>query len=316
MPLPTALIARLKRRGLVKANVNDDSAPEEEVIAEDYDDHSKTRFNDNSESADRPNLFLQESILENLIRESGGGDRDNALGCPNKYNIYHICTKYCHEHWTLKHPSPTTERKRIKMMKKYPLPNGWKEVYDAGVGRHYYWRMGTEDVTWLPPTHPRAKVTPPANKLRAIFKEELALKRATITNIITKTPDVSDGEDEDDDEDDSDEDDLDEEEVRIKEKKPPKKIEKYDKITSNKWRIGKRAQDLDPMDPAAYSECGRGTWSTGLEKKNEAKTGADVTASGPLYQMRPYPSPGAVLRMNAGGKPGPQEEKDADEEDD
>lgn len=42
----------------------------------------------------------------------------------------------------------------------------------------------------------------------------------------------------------------------------------------------------------------RGKWSDGLARHNEAKTGADTTASGPLYQMRPYPSPGAVLRSN------------------
>ena len=42
----------------------------------------------------------------------------------------------------------------------------------------------------------------------------------------------------------------------------------------------------------------RGKWSTGLEGHGEAKTGVDVTASGPLFQQRPYPSPGAILRMN------------------
>ena len=42
----------------------------------------------------------------------------------------------------------------------------------------------------------------------------------------------------------------------------------------------------------------RGTWSTGLDTKGQAKTGVDATASGPLYQQRPYPSPGAILRMN------------------
>jgi len=39
-----------------------------------------------------------------------------------------------------------------------------------------------------------------------------------------------------------------------------------------------------------------------LARHNEAKTGADTTASGPLYQMRPYPSPGAVLRSNRANK--------------
>lgn len=43
----------------------------------------------------------------------------------------------------------------------------------------------------------------------------------------------------------------------------------------------------------------RGSWSSGLPKRNEAKTGADTTAAGPLFQQRPYPSPGAVLRANA-----------------
>ena len=52
------------------------------------------------------------------------------------------------------------------------------------------------------------------------------------------------------------------------------------------------------MDPAAYSDIPRGKWSDGLARANEAKTGVDTTASGPLYQMRPYPSPGAVLRSN------------------
>uniref|UniRef100_A0A4W3GIE7 Uncharacterized protein n=1 Tax=Callorhinchus milii TaxID=7868 RepID=A0A4W3GIE7_CALMI len=45
--------------------------------------------------------------------------------------------------------------------------------------------------------------------------------------------------------------------------------------------------------------CYRGSWATGLPKRNEAKTGADTTAAGPLFQQRPYPSPGAVLRANA-----------------
>jgi len=43
----------------------------------------------------------------------------------------------------------------------------------------------------------------------------------------------------------------------------------------------------------------RGSWSTGLTSGDEAKTGVDSTASGPLFQMRPYPSPGAILRANA-----------------
>jgi len=51
---------------------------------------------------------------------------------------------------------------------------------------------------------------------------------------------------------------------------------------------------LDPMDPSAYSDTPRGRWAAGLVTSSKH---ADSTASGPLFQQRPYPSPGAVLRQ-------------------
>uniref|UniRef100_A0A3B5M6H9 Polyglutamine binding protein 1 n=1 Tax=Xiphophorus couchianus TaxID=32473 RepID=A0A3B5M6H9_9TELE len=66
---------------------------------------------------------------------------------------------------------------------------------------------------------------------------------------------------------------------------------------------GRKDDEMDPMDPSAYSDAPRGSWSSGLPKRNEAKTGADTTAAGPLFQQRPYPSPGAVLRANAANHP-------------
>ena len=45
-----------------------------------------------------------------------------------------------------------------------------------------------------------------------------------------------------------------------------------------------------------------GGWSDGLDTRGKAKTGVDVTASGPLFQQRPYPSPGDILRANQGMK--------------
>ena len=42
----------------------------------------------------------------------------------------------------------------------------------------------------------------------------------------------------------------------------------------------------------------RGTWKSGLDGADEAVTGVDTTASGPLFQQRPYPSPGDILRAN------------------
>lgn len=41
----------------------------------------------------------------------------------------------------------------------------------------------------------------------------------------------------------------------------------------------------------------RGSWSDGLTV--EVKSGVDTTASGPLLQMQPYRSPGAVLRATS-----------------
>ncbi|XP_076890839.1 uncharacterized protein LOC143542051 isoform X2 [Bidens hawaiensis] len=69
----------------------------------------------------------------------------------------------------------------------------------------------------------------------------------------------------------------------------------------NKKESRKRAHteddDLDPMDPSSYSDAPRGGWVVGL--KGVQPRAADTTATGPLFQQRPYPSPGAVLRKNA-----------------
>eukprot|EP00887_Chlorella_sp_A99_P002218 scaffold21.g2218.t1 len=57
-----------------------------------------------------------------------------------------------------------------------------------------------------------------------------------------------------------------------------------------------KSDDLDPMDPSSYSDAPRGGWSAGLA--TGGPRAADTTAGGPLFQQRPYPSPGAVLRAN------------------
>ncbi|EPS72040.1 hypothetical protein M569_02718 [Genlisea aurea] len=64
-----------------------------------------------------------------------------------------------------------------------------------------------------------------------------------------------------------------------------------------KKRERREVDDLDPMDPSSYSDAPRGGWVVGL--KGVQPRAADTTATGPLFQQRPYPSPGAVLRKNA-----------------
>ncbi|XP_058087225.1 uncharacterized protein LOC131234396 isoform X2 [Magnolia sinica] len=65
----------------------------------------------------------------------------------------------------------------------------------------------------------------------------------------------------------------------------------------HKKRTYSEDEELDPMDPSSYSDAPRGGWVVGL--KGVQPRAVDTTATGPLFQQRPYPSPGAVLRKNA-----------------
>lgn len=66
---------------------------------------------------------------------------------------------------------------------------------------------------------------------------------------------------------------------------------------AGKKRAHAEDDEVDPMDPSSYSDAPRGGWVVGL--KGMQPRAADTTATGPLFQQRPYPSPGAVLRRNA-----------------
>ena len=82
-----------------------------------------------------------------------------------------------------------------------------------------------------------------------------------------------------------------------------KKVSRLEKVQAEQAaRHAQRARGaaakeaLDPMDVSSYSDAPRGGWTVGLE--GAQPRAADTTASGPLFQSRPYPSPGAVLRAN------------------
>jgi len=51
-----------------------------------------------------------------------------------------------------------------------------------------------------------------------------------------------------------------------------------------------RVDKIDPLDPTPFG----GKWSDALLTQGERA--ADTTATGPLYQQRPYPAPGKILR--------------------
>ncbi|XP_075235853.1 poly-glutamine tract binding protein 1 [Lycorma delicatula] len=313
MPLPSALAARLAKRGLITKNVTveektktdnarvqNNAEIEEEVIAENYDDQENQ-----GNSLNRINSRTVDDELDD--NELANRKYRGYSGCPNKYNVYHECTLFCKEHWKGGHkePDPKYLKRKAAMLSKHPLPSHWKEIYDPGTGRHYYWETDSDSVSWLPPTHPKAIISESAAHLR----EEQGNGKGK-----RESKDIEDDDDlEEHKSNYSSEDESDEEIKRREEKRRRKENEEKRR---SRGRIKTRENDLDPMDPASYSDIPRGGWSEGLSKGNEAKTGADVTAAGPLYQMRPYPNPGAVLRANAktSQKPSKQLEPDKDDE--
>lgn len=174
----------------------------------------------------------------------------------------------------------------------------------------------TDDtVSWLPPSHPRAIVTKSAALLRRELEASQPEQDENDDENIQQAMDgmepgyVSDGNQPS----------VAREHQQQQPKPAPKKqkARDLDKVLRSKSerRMKKDAKEitLDPMDPAAYSDIPRGKWSAGLECEN-TKTGADSTVSGALYQMRPYPNPGAVLRANAKGKDG-SDSNDSDHQD-
>lgn len=69
--------------------------------------------------------------------------------------------EWCGRHWGFKRfrEDPNLRPKRIRMLGRYPLPESWEEVGDPESSRFYYWNTVSDEVSWLPPTHPRARVS-------------------------------------------------------------------------------------------------------------------------------------------------------------
>lgn len=236
MPLPVALQTRLAKRGILK---HLEPEPEEEIIAEDYDDD------------------------------------------PVDY-----------------------EATRLE-----GLPPSWYKVFDPSCGLPYYWNVDTDLVSWLSPHDPNSIVTKSAKKLRSTNAdvEEKSDRSHEKSERSHEKSDRSHEKSERDRERGYDKGERERERERGYDKADREdgkerrhhRREELAPYPKSKKAANRKDEELDPMDPSSYSDAPRGTWSTGLPKRNEAKTGADTTAAGPLFQQRPYPSPGAVLRANA-----------------
>ncbi|XP_038206806.1 polyglutamine-binding protein 1 [Zerene cesonia] len=267
MPLPPALAARLAKRGILNSNgkPNNDqqvSQGTEEIIAEDYDSKPE-----------------ESGVTENFWEGIEGVNVDpikGHKGCPNKSNIYHECSKFCVKTWKQGKLTPGEKylEDKKKLLDIWPLPPGWEEVYDEGTGYYYFWNVHNNLVSWLPPSHPKATPSESAAHLR----EERLLKEGD------ESDDSSEASDQ-------------EVPQRHKEKRHERKERRHEPVHHrDKKKLRVKDNDLDPMDPASYSDVPRGNWTVGLDA--HAKTGVDTTASGCLYQMRPYPAPGAILAAN------------------
>ncbi|CAF0878985.1 unnamed protein product [Adineta steineri] len=294
MPLSSALQARLIERGILNAsNINaalDASAANdednEEIFAESYDERDDHHSASTAAAAAASATVPKKSTSSTFSAADVLIESEECIKCPNKWNPYHTCVEYCKKRYGIKHytPDPEIEKRRRRMLKKYPLPSNWREVPDANLDRCYYWNLETDEVSWLPPSHPRSHITQSAIKIKHKEMERKVVEAQRQASGSSKKKKKKKNPDDIGERSDTDEEDL----------NPVQKLKR--KIAGKMLNY-----DADPMDPSSYSDVPRGNWASGLDLKGKAKTGADETASGELFQMRPYPSPGDILRMNAEG---------------
>lgn len=223
--------------------------------------------------------LAKRGIIQKDKEKSDGSSQvtGSVKGCPNTSNPYHTCVEYCRKRYGENAVPPLP-----KDYNTVPLPVGWYLVPDPNSGSNYYWNTITNQVSWHHPLNPAAEITTPASVVNSQKDTEVQPNRE-----ILAPPGV--------------ESEQDKEQVLSIGKHPSLMKGSQKRKQEKDLRAEKRkksAEEVDPMDPAAYSDAPKGTWTTGLIKKGEAKTGVDTTANGPLFQMRPYPSPGAVLRAN------------------
>lgn len=154
-------------------------------------------------------------------------------------------------------------------------------MWDSGCEAYYFWNKIDDTVSWLPPKHPKAIVGKAAATIRS---EKDRPDLDAMDDDSAMPPPASRSPPADD---------------RFHRTTPmPKKtksrdLEKILRTKKGRRQFHENSDTIDPMDPASYSDCGRGKWSSGLNV-DDGKTGVDTSASGQLFQQRPYPSPGKI----------------------
>lgn len=156
----------------------------------------------------------------------------------------------------------------MRLLKRYPLPKNWTQVWDNGCEAYYFWNKNDDLVSWLPPKHPKALIAKSAATLRSEkdrpdldAMEDEPPARLPLMPSTNRSPPPT------------------EENRYQRPAVPPKKtksrdLEKILRSKKGRKQFHENSEKLDPMDPAAYSDCGRGKWSSGLNVE-EGKASVD-----------------------------------------
>lgn len=176
---------------LDECNVFTSGEEEEEIIAEDYDEDEPTSYQGGDRNRDNSmnNEYFHDFDYENdgvkrkphdnywltqmKTRMGEANSTAGHKGCPNRYNVWHKCTLYCVNRWKEGKLSPSPEYmiRYRRLLKRYPLPEGWVEMYDQGCGCYYFACEADGVVSWLPPTHPKSQVTKSAAVIRKLMED-------------------------------------------------------------------------------------------------------------------------------------------------
>jgi len=203
---------------------------------------------------------------------------DDGWECPNVWNKFHSCNDWCKNNWKSKNQKPLVIEEVFDK-----IPTCWRLVPDEESGYCYFWNTNTNVVQWRCPVlldREAAKTTtmPTVEQTDTSDKPRDTPSDAPRDNARAPPPHFQ---------------------MPTVDEVPTPQGRKEQRKSESKRYKPREEDEVDPMDPSSYSDAPRGDWGRGLPKTGDAKTGVDVTANGPLFQQRPYPAPGAILRMNA-----------------
>lgn len=173
-------------------------------------------------------------------------------------------------------------------------------MWDSGCEAYYFWNKDDDLVSWLPPKHPKAVIGKSASTLRSEKDmPDLSIdanqddSEMPIMPPPSRSPPPSQEY---------------HQKLSIPKKNKSRDLEKILRTKKGRRQFYENSETVDPMDPAAYSDIPKGRWNAGLENEGRA---ADSTATGTLFQQRPLPSPGDILRAQGKRK---ESEENSDEE--